>query len=137
MSSFPSPRPIHHIGVAVHSLDDSAGVFELISGETRSPTQTLESQGVRVTFIGSIELLEPLAPDTTVGRFLERRGQALHHVAFSTPDIEAELARLEAAGARLIDAAPRAGTHGYLVAFIHPASTGGILTELVQAIPTE
>jgi methylmalonyl-CoA/ethylmalonyl-CoA epimerase len=132
MSIRSAKQPLHHVAVAVHSLEESALIYELLTGETRSPPQTLESQGVRVTFIGNIELLEPLAPDTTVGRFLERRGPGLHHVAYRTDDIESELARLEAAGIRLIDREPRSGAHGHRVAFLHPSSTGGVLMELVE-----
>jgi methylmalonyl-CoA/ethylmalonyl-CoA epimerase len=132
MSIDSAGRPLHHVAIAVHSLEESAAVYELLTGETRSPPETLESQGVRVTFIGALELLEPLSPDTTVGRFLSRRGPGLHHVAFCTDDIEAELARLASAGVRLIDTRPRQGAHGHRVAFLHPSSTGGVLTELVE-----
>ena len=125
-------RPLDHVAIAVHSIEDSSTVFELMSGKTCSQTQTLESQGVRVAFIGTLELLEPLSPETTVGRFLERRGPGLHHIAYRTNDINAELSRLEAAGTRLIDRAPRMGANGHMVAFLHPESTGGVLVELVQ-----
>jgi methylmalonyl-CoA/ethylmalonyl-CoA epimerase len=125
-------RPLDHVAIAVHSIEDSSTVFELMSGKTCSQAQTLESQGVRVAFIGTLELLEPLSPETTVGRFLERRGPGLHHIAYRTNDIHAELSRLEAAGTRLIDRAPRMGANGHMVAFLHPESTGGVLVELVQ-----
>ena len=128
----PSTNPLDHVAIAVHSIEDSASLFELISGEVCSPPETLEAQGVRVAFVGSIELLEPLSPDTTVGRFLERRGQGLHHIAYRTDDISTELSRLAAAGVNLIDEEPRLGANGHLVAFLHPRSTAGILTELVQ-----
>lgn len=125
-------RPLHHVGIAVPSLAEATPLYELLSGLRGSPPQTIESQGVRVAFIGSIELLEPLGPDTTVGRFLARRGPGLHHVAYATEDIVAELRRLEAAGLELIDREPRPGAHGHRVAFLHPRSTGGILVELVE-----
>jgi methylmalonyl-CoA/ethylmalonyl-CoA epimerase len=125
-------RPLDHVGVAVHSIAESARVFELLSGETCSAPETLKAQGVRVAFVGSVELLEPLAADTAVGRFLGRRGPGLHHVAYRTHDLEGDLARLDAAGLQLIDRIPRAGAHGHRVAFIHPSSTGGILVELVE-----
>ena len=128
----PSTHLLDHVAIAVHSIEDSANHFELISGEVCSPPETLETQGVRVAFVGSIELLEPLSPDTTVGRFLERRGQSLHHIAYRTDDLSAELSRLIAAGVRLIDEEPRPGANGHLIAFVHPKSTAGILTELVQ-----
>lgn len=124
--------PLDHVAVAVQSIEENCRLFELLSGESCSNPEVLEAQGVRVAFVGDIELLEPLAADTTVGRFLERRGQALHHVAYRTDDLEGELARLEAAGLRLIDRSARIGANGHLVAFIHPSSADGILVELVQ-----
>lgn len=124
--------PLDHVAVAVQSIEENCRLFELLSGESCSNPEVLEAQGVRVAFVGDIELLEPLSADTTVGRFLERRGQALHHVAYRTDDLEGELARLEAAGLRLIDRSARIGANGHLVAFIHPSSTDGILVELVQ-----
>jgi methylmalonyl-CoA/ethylmalonyl-CoA epimerase len=129
---FEDDRPVDHVAIAVPSLEEACGLFQLISGSSCSSIETLEAQGVRVAFCGRVELLEPLGPDTTVGRFLERRGPGLHHVAYETPDIEAELARLSEAGIELIDAAPRPGARGHQVAFLHPKSTGGILVELVQ-----
>lgn len=128
---FETALPLDHVAMAVQSIDEALRLFELISGETGSPPQTIESQGVRVTFVGMIELLEPLGPDTTVGRFLKRRGSGLHHVAYRTNNIVSELARLNSEGIRLIDSEPRPGAHG-LVAFLHPSSTGGVLVELVQ-----
>lgn len=85
-----------------------------------------------MAFVGSIELLEPLGPDTTVGRFLARRGEALHHIAYRVDDLSAELERLRGEGVRLIDDEPRPGAGGHSVAFVHPESTGGVLVELVQ-----
>lgn len=133
MISFDSvSRPLDHVAIAVHSLEESIALLELVTGEEASTPETLEAQGVRVAFVGAVELLEPLGPDTTVGRFLERRGQGLHHIAYRTADIVAELARLEASGLRLIDRVPRPGAGGHSVAFLHPSGTGGILVELVQ-----
>ena len=133
MSSFsPGDRPLDHVAIAVSSIEDSASYFELLSGQTGSPPEELPAQGVRVTFCGQVELLEPLGSDTAVGRFLERRGQALHHIAYRSPDLQADLDRLTAQGVELIDAEPRTGARGHLVAFLHPRSTGGILVELVQ-----
>ncbi|HUF77174.1 MAG TPA: VOC family protein [Longimicrobiales bacterium] len=125
-------RPLDHVGVAVHSIAETARILETLSGDTCSPPETLHAQGVRVAFVGSVELLEPLGPDTTVGRFLERRGPGLHHIAYLTPDLEGDLALLDAAGLQLIDRAPRLGANGHLVAFVHPSSTGGVLVELVE-----
>lgn len=125
-------RPLDHVGVAVRSIAESSRIFETLTGGTCTAPETLEAQGVRVAFVGSVELLEPLAPDTTVGRFLDRRGPGLHHIAYRTKDIEGDLARLAAAGLQLIDETPRAGAGGHRVAFVHPSSTGGILVELVE-----
>ncbi len=130
--SIAADRPLDHVAVAVHSLDEACRLYELLSGSICSAPETIESQGVRVAFCGSVELIEPLSPDTSVGRFLERRGSGLHHIAFRTPDIRAELGRLRDAGLRLIDTEPRTGAGGHLVAFVHPESTGGILVELVE-----
>lgn len=120
------------MAVAVASIEDSIGHYELLSGHSCSPPEVLESQGVRVAFIGEIELLEPLGPDTTVGRFLARRGPGLHHVAYRCADLVSELKRLDGAGFELIDRAPRRGAFGHRVAFLHPRSTGGVLVELVE-----
>lgn len=128
-------RSLDHVAVAVSSLDDACTLYELLSGERRSPVEVIEAQGVRVAFVGSVELLEPLEPESAVGRFLARRGPGLHHVAFRTDAIEDDLARLEAAGLELIDRSPRPGARGHLVAFLHPASAGGVLIELVQHLP--
>lgn len=129
---FSAQQPIDHVAVAVSSIEDSVGHYELLSGHSCSPPEILESQGVRVAFVGEIELLEPLSPDTTVGRFLARRGPGLHHVAYRVGDLESELERLAKAGIHLIDRKPRPGAFGHDVAFVHPRSTGGVLVELVQ-----
>jgi methylmalonyl-CoA/ethylmalonyl-CoA epimerase len=128
----PTARPIHHVAVAVFSIEKSRGLYELLAGESCSPPETLEDQGVRVAFVGSVELLEPLGPDTTVGRFLELRGPGLHHVAYGSENIEADLASLEAAGVELIDRVPRAGARGHRVAFLRPDTGSGVLIELVE-----
>lgn len=127
------PVPLDHVGVAVASIEDARPTFELLTGHRCSPVETLAEQGVDVAFVGPLELLEPLAPDTPVGRFLERRGPGLHHVAFQVGDLEAALSRFRSAGMRLVDEAPRPGARGHQVAFLHPGSTGGILVELVQS----
>jgi methylmalonyl-CoA epimerase len=128
------PRlPLDHVAVAVRSIDESRNRFELVSGASCTAPEFLEAQGVRVAFVGAIELIEPLGPETTVGRFLERRGEGLHHIAFRTPDLDAELIRLDAEGVPLIDRVPRRGARGHRVAFLHPSGTGGVLVELVEA----
>ena len=126
-------RPLHHIGIAVVSIADAAPVYELVAGKPCSSVEVLPEHGVRVAFCGALELLEPLGPDTGVGRFLEKRGPGLHHVALATPDIGSDLATLEAEGFRLIDREARAGAHGHRVAFLHPSSTQGTLIELVES----
>lgn len=118
--------------MAVPSIEEAAPLYERLTGSSRSEPEVLPDQGVRVAFVGPVELLEPLGEDTTVGRFLDRRGPALHHLAYRTPDLEAELARLRDLGIRAIDARPRPGARGHRVSFLHPASTGKILVELVE-----
>jgi methylmalonyl-CoA/ethylmalonyl-CoA epimerase len=135
MYSVAANRPIDHVAIAVHSIEDSASHFELLSGETRSQIEVIEAQGVRVAFVGLVELIQPLGPETTVGRFIQRRGPGLHHIAYRTEDIVEELGRLAASGVRLIDRLPRTGASGHQVAFLHPESTGGVLVELVQHAP--
>jgi methylmalonyl-CoA epimerase len=127
---------IDHIGVAVEDLDAALALYEREYAMTLVHREVVEEQGVEAVLLdvgeNHVELLRPLAPDTPVGKFLAKRGPGLHHVAYQTPDIEAELARLGAAGLRLIDATPRIGIRGSRVAFLHPASSGGVLTEIVQ-----
>jgi methylmalonyl-CoA/ethylmalonyl-CoA epimerase len=128
--------PLDHVAIAVPSLAAALPVFEEIQGLKASPMEAVPTQHVNVTFIGSsgtrIELLEPTSEQSTVHRFLERRGAGLHHIAYRVPDIRAALARLSAAGFRLIDSEPRPGASGHQVAFLHPHSTGGVLIELVE-----
>ncbi|MDT8342546.1 MAG: methylmalonyl-CoA epimerase [Longimicrobiales bacterium] len=124
--------PIDHVAVATDSIAETVRIFERISGARCSPVEDLPAQGVRVAFVGEVELLEPLSPETTVARFLERNGPGLHHIAYRTGDIRAELARLMAEGFQAIDPEPRPGARGHLVAFLHPRGTGKILVELVQ-----
>jgi methylmalonyl-CoA/ethylmalonyl-CoA epimerase len=128
---------IDHVGVAVEDLDEAVALY---SERLRMPVEhreTVEEQGVEVVLLGvgegHVELLRPLGADTAVGRFLERRGPGLHHVAYGTDDIESALECVRAAGLRLIDECPRAGIRNSRVAFLHPTSTGGVLTELVEA----
>lgn len=124
--------PLDHVAVAVPSIDDMAALFERLTGTLRSPPETLPEQGVRVCFVGMLELLEPTGPESTVARFLERSGPGLHHVAYRTPDVAAELTRLRGEGFEPVDERPRPGARGHRVAFLHPRSTGKILVELVE-----
>jgi methylmalonyl-CoA/ethylmalonyl-CoA epimerase len=135
--SWPVFGRIDHIGVAV---DDLEGAVELYSERLGMPVQhreTVQEQGVEAVLLGvgesHVELLSPLGADTAVGRFLERSGPGLHHVAYGTDDIESALEDVRAAGLALIDERPRTGIRGSRVAFLHPKSTGGVLTELVEA----
>ncbi len=123
---------LDHVGLAVRSLEDAAPIFERLTGHTATPPETIEAYGVRAAFCGPVELLEPLGPDTMLGRFLTQRGPGLHHVAYRSADIRGDLERLSAAGFDLIDREPRPGARGHRVAFLHPRSTAGVLWELVE-----
>lgn len=131
---------IDHIGIATRGIEDSLRFWERALGLEVKHTETVEEQGVRVAMLPvgepRVELLEPTGPETPVGKFLEKRGPGIHHVAVRVEDIRAALARLKTEGARLIDEEPRIGAGGCLVAFVHPASTGGVLLELVQHMDT-
>ena len=124
--------PLDHVAVAVRSIARIRPLYELLTGASGSPVETLAAQGVDVTFVGTVELLEPHGPETPVGRFLERRGPGLHHLAFRVPDLDGALARLRGEGFRLVDETPRPGARGHRVAFLHPESMGDVLVELVE-----
>jgi methylmalonyl-CoA epimerase len=128
-------RNIHHVGVAVADLDSAAETYMRLFGAQLEHREQLEEQGVDAISLrvgeSRIELLAALGPDTPVGKFLDKRGPGLHHLAFEVDDVAAELDRLAAAGAELIDEEPRRGTFGTTVAFVHPHATDGVLTELV------
>ncbi|HEX9885308.1 MAG TPA: methylmalonyl-CoA epimerase [Longimicrobiales bacterium] len=127
--------PLDHIAVAVPSIAEAASRYERLTGTACSPVEKVLAQGVKVAFVGSVELLEPLGPDTPVGRFLRRNGPGLHHVAYRTADLSEELARLAGEGFELVDTEPRMGAGGHRVAFLHPRSTGKVLVELVERAP--
>jgi methylmalonyl-CoA/ethylmalonyl-CoA epimerase len=128
---------IDHIGVAVEDLDEAIRLYGERLGMPLQHRETVEEQGVEAVLLGvgesHVELLRPLGPDTAVGKFLERSGPGLHHVAYGTDDIESALDAARGAGLALIDEQPRTGIRGSRVAFLHPKSTGGVLTELVEA----
>jgi methylmalonyl-CoA epimerase len=128
--------PLDHIAIAVPDISAVLPLFELVSGAPSSPVERVESQQVDVAFVGSkesrIELIQPTSADSTVQRFLDKRGSGLHHIAYRVPDLDATLERLAAAGIRLIDQKGRPGAAGHRVAFLHPQSTSGILIELVE-----
>jgi methylmalonyl-CoA epimerase len=127
---------IDHVGVAVEDIDAALALYRDGLGMTLVHRETVDEQGVDAALLdigdGHIELLAPLAHETPVGKFLARRGPGLHHVAYRVASVQEALEACAAAGMRLIDETPRAGIRGSRVAFIHPASTGGVLTEIVQ-----
>jgi methylmalonyl-CoA epimerase len=127
---------IDHIGVATDDLEGALALYEQTLGMPLAHRETVESQGVEAALLdvgdGHVELLRPLGPDTPVGKYLDKRGPGLHHVAYAVSDIEDVLAQLSQAGIELIDSEPRVGIQGSRVAFLHPRSTGGVLTEIVQ-----
>jgi methylmalonyl-CoA/ethylmalonyl-CoA epimerase len=127
---------IDHIGIATRQLDEGLAVWRDALGLAVDATEEIAEQGVRVAMlpIGDthVELLEALSPDSSVGRFLAKRGPGIHHIAVEVDDIRASLADLKSKGARLIDETPRVGAGGCLIAFVHPSTTNGVLLELVQ-----
>jgi methylmalonyl-CoA/ethylmalonyl-CoA epimerase len=127
---------IDHIGVATEDLDGAIALYEGTLGMPVAHRETVESQGVEAVLLdvgeGHVELLRPLGPDTPVGKYLEKQGPGLHHVAYAVDDIEGVLGSLRDAGIELIDAEPRVGIRDSRVAFVHPRSTGGVLTEIVE-----
>jgi methylmalonyl-CoA/ethylmalonyl-CoA epimerase len=131
---------IDHVGVACVSLEAAIERYTSVFGLTVVSRETNEEQGVReammVTAEGPsyVQLLEPLGPDTPVGKFLARRGEGIHHVGYAVPDVSAALEAIGDRGVRLIDKRPRHGSMGASIAFLHPADLGGVLTELVQPI---
>ena len=128
-------RGIHHLGVAVEDLDSALATYERLFGAQSSTSATVDDQGVRAASVrigeGRVELLEALGEDTPVGRFLAKRGPGMHHVAYEVSDLDTALAELTDAGADLIDEHPRAGLFGLEVAFVHPDSVHGVLSEVV------
>ncbi|MGI8421545.1 MAG: methylmalonyl-CoA epimerase [Gaiellaceae bacterium] len=128
-------RGIHHLGLAVADLDDAVATYERLFGAEGEHRDTIPAQGVEAVSltvgVSRVELLAPLGADTPVGRFLERRGPGMHHVAFEVTDIRGALADLATAGAELIDAEPRRGLFGFEVAFVDPESVHGVLSEVV------
>jgi methylmalonyl-CoA/ethylmalonyl-CoA epimerase len=127
---------VDHIGIATRQLDEALTIWRDALGLEIDSTEEVTDQGVRVAMMpigeSHIELLEPLNENSPVGKFLEKRGPGIHHVAIRVADIHAALAQLKEKGTRLIDETPRLGAGGCLVAFIHPSSSNGVLLELVQ-----
>lgn len=127
---------IDHIGVAVEDLEAGIELYEKGFGMELAHRETVEEQGVEAVLLdvgdGHVELLAPLGPDTPVGKYLERKGPGLHHVAYAVDDIDSTLEQLAASGIELIDSVARVGIRGTRVAFLHPRSTGAVLTEIVE-----
>jgi methylmalonyl-CoA epimerase len=127
---------IDHVGVAVEDLDAALELYEGAFAMPLAHRETVEEQGVEAVLLdvgdGHVELLRPLGPETAVGKFLARKGPGLHHVAYAVDDIDETLRGLAAAGLELIDREPRVGIRESRVAFLHPRSTGGVLTEIVE-----
>jgi methylmalonyl-CoA/ethylmalonyl-CoA epimerase len=133
---------IDHVGIACHDLEQAIAFYESTFGLEVVSRARDEGQGVNEAMLrvadapagtSYVQLLEPLGPDTPVGRFLARRGEGVHHIGYGVTDITAALAEIGATGVRLIDARPRHGSMGASIAFLHPKDVGGVLTELVQA----
>ena len=131
-------KHIEHIGIAVNDLKESNQLFERLLGVAPYKEEVVESQGVRTSFfktsINKIELLEPTDDRSSIAKYLEKRGEGVHHIAFAVDDIETELERLNANGFKLIHSSPIKGADNKLVAFLHPKGTSGVLIELCQAI---
>jgi methylmalonyl-CoA/ethylmalonyl-CoA epimerase len=129
---------IDHVGVAVSDIDQAIPLYEGTFGMPMVHRETVESQGVEAALLdvgeGHVELLQPLGPETAVGKFLAKRGEGLHHVAYAVEDIDATLERLKNENVELIDEQARVGIRGSRVAFLHPKATGSVLTEIVEPV---
>jgi methylmalonyl-CoA/ethylmalonyl-CoA epimerase len=127
---------IEHLGIAVKSIENSLPYYEKVLGLKCYNIEEVTDQKVKTAFfkVGQtkIELLEPTSEESTIAKFIEKRGEGVHHIAFAVPDVAGALAEVEAKGVQLIDKAPRKGAEGLNIAFLHPKSTAGVLTELCQ-----
>ena len=130
---------IEHIGIAVHDLKSANTLFEKLLGTSSYKEEAVASEGVRTSFFrngpNKIELLEAMGPESPVARFLEKKGEGVHHIAFEVEDIVLEIKRLKEAGFELLSDAPRKGADNKLVVFVHPKSCNGVLVELCQEAP--
>ncbi|MGI8813602.1 MAG: methylmalonyl-CoA epimerase [Pyrinomonadaceae bacterium] len=129
---------INHLGIATNGIDEALKFWSDALGLENVHTEIVEDQKVRIAMLpigeSRVELLEPTSDDSPISKFLAKRGGGIHHIAIEVDDIEASLAQLKSKGMRLIDESPRIGAEGCLVAFVHPASSGGVLLELVQTL---
>jgi methylmalonyl-CoA/ethylmalonyl-CoA epimerase len=127
---------IHHLGYAVESIEAASRFYEANFDVEPSSPETVEGQGIVATMFlvgeSAVELMEPTRPDSPVGKFLARRGEGFHHVAFEVEDLETAMARLKSSGAQLVDEVPKVGVGGMRTAFVHPKGAFGVLTELVE-----
>lgn len=130
-------QKINHIGIAVQSLDATLPFYRDALGMTFKGEEEVAEQKVKVVMLqvgeSKIELLEPTSPDSPIAKFLEKNGPGIHHIAYEVEDIEAAIAHMQQQGARMIDEVPRNGAHGTRIAFVHPKSSNGVLTELCQS----
>lgn len=129
---------VEHIGIAVKALEESNLLFAALLGTEHYKIESVESEGVSTSFFKSgatkIELLEATRPDSPIAKFIEKRGEGIHHIAFEVEDIHAEMQRLSEAGFRLLQEAPKRGADNKLICFLHPKTTNGVLVELCQEI---
>ena len=134
-------RKIEHIGIAVKSLEVSNVVFEKLFGAPAYKSEEVESEGVNTSFFmngpNKIELLEATNPESPIAKFIEKKGEGIHHIAFDVDDIVTEIARLKAEGFIVLNEVPKKGADNKLVAFLHPKSTNGVLIELCQEIKNQ
>ncbi len=129
-------KRLAHIGIAVRSLENSSSLFARLLGVKEGHTEEVADQKVKAAFFkigeGGIELLEPTSPESIIAKFIEKRGEGVHHLSFEVDDIETEISRLKQEGFQMIDERPRVGADGYTIAFVHPKSTNGVLIEISQ-----
>lgn len=131
-------RKIEHIGIAVKNLDNSNTLFAKLFGEAHYKIEDVLTEGVKTSFFqvgpNKIELLEATNPDSPIAKFIEKKGEGIHHIAFDVEDIEAEIARLKAEGFTVLNETPKKGADNKIVCFLHPKSTNGVLVELCQEV---
>lgn len=131
-------RKIEHIGIAVKNLKESNTLFQKLFGKDHYKIEEVESEGVNTSFFKlgetKIELLEATKPESAIAKFIEKRGEGIHHIAFDVEDIEAEMERLKSEGFIVLNDKPKKGADNKLVAFLHPKSTNGVLVEICQEI---
>jgi methylmalonyl-CoA/ethylmalonyl-CoA epimerase len=132
---------IEHIGIAVKNIEEANKVYESLLGAAHYKTEKVESEGVATSFFkcgdSKIELLEAISDDSPIAKFIEKKGEGVHHIAFAVTDIKAEVKRLENEGFRVLNEEPKKGADGKLVVFLHPKSSHGVLVELCQDIESE